>query len=375
VTGVFEPGLEYGTTNFVLQVEEKRPWSAYAGVSNSGTSGTFRSRVFAGINTTSLPWPDHQLSYRLTTSPDNLAELRVLNNGNEKGYLSHALSYFIPITTQAGQRYKLTFEALYSDSYSDTGEPLTSRNTSTILSAELARKLAKTGDDWVFEPELYGKLSYETLKKSTFFALAAQPVDEIDNIRVSVGARARTTGMMFGKAAKGDIDLALETGRSDSSLSGENNYTYVRFSANQSVAVTDDLALAASLRGQFAPSGLSSLNQFGVGGAGSVRGYGTNELSGNSGLVASIELRGSPFQLSSSGVETTLQPYGFIDLGRAGKSDAGTSGETLSSIGFGANSQLGERLTGKFEVAHTLNSTPNTDSGETTMHFELVSRF
>ncbi len=374
-TGVFEPGSDYGTTDFVLQIEEKRPWSAYAGLSNSGTSGTFRTRVFAGFNTTNLPWPDHQLSYRLTTSPENLKGIRVLNNGNEKGYLSHALSYFIPITTASGQRYKLAFEALYSDSYTDTGAAVSGRNTSTILSAELAAKLPKSGDDWMFEPELYSKLSLEKLKKSTYFGLALQDVDETDNIRVSVGARARTTGLIFGKAAKGDLDLALESGRSDSSLNGDSSYTYARFSANQSVAVTDEVALALSLRGQFSPKSLSSLDQFGVGGAGSVRGYGTNELSGNSGVVASFELRGSPFQLSSSGLATTLQPYGFIDLGYAGKSGAGTSSETLSSMGFGANTQFGERLTGKLELAHTLNTTPNTNAGETSAHFELVSRF
>lgn len=375
VRGVFEPGASYGTSDIVLQVEDSRPWSGYAGISNAGTKGTFRTRAFTGFNTTALPWPDHQLSYRLTAAPENISDFRLGSNGTEKGYLSHAVSYFIPYTSASGHRAKFTLEALYADSFAESGTPLTVRNKSFILGAEAAMPLAqiKTGD-FALHPEIYAKIGYETLDKEQFFTGTSVSDDDISNARLSLGFRARTRGQLFGRATSGSFDFALENGKSDSSLSGDNSYTYLRFSAGQSFGLTDTLALAVSMRGQVSTGALGTLDQLGFGGVGSVRGYDTNALAGNAGATFSAELRHAPLQFAPNGQSVTLQPYAFADLGRVAPT-ATTPREDLSSIGLGFNSQINERFTFKAEAAHTLSSTSVSSSGATRAHFELVTRF
>jgi len=375
IQGVFEPGKAYGTTDIVLEVEDRRPWSGYVGLSNTGTSGTFKTRFFTGFNTTALPWPDHQLSYRFTAAPQNVTEFRLFRNGDEKGYLSHALSYFVPITTKSGQRRKLTFEALYADSFTDTGAATSARNLNTSLSAELAVPLARsTRGAFTVSPELFGKLAYETLDKNQFFGGALASAEDVTNIRASIGARASTRGKLFGQNARGNFAISLEAGQSDSSLNGNDSYAYLTFSGGQTIALPGENSLAVSLRGQLAGNDLTSLDQFGVGGVGTVRGYETNEVSGNSGAALSIELRGKPITTAAAGANTVIQPYGFFDFGYAGTTNV-TDDQELASIGFGVNSQLGNGLTAKAEAAYALNSLSETEKGDFTLHFELVGRF
>lgn len=375
IQGVFEPGKEYGTTDIVLEVEDRRPWTGYAGISNTGTSGTFKTRFFTGFNTTALPWPDHQLSYRFTAAPDNLTEFRLFKNGNEKGYLSHALSYFVPITTKSGQRRKLTFELLNADSFTDTGAATTARNLNNSLSAELAALLPRqTQGDFTVSPEIFGKLAYETLDKNQFFNGTLASTEDTTNIRASLGARAITSGQLFGQSARGSFEVSLDVGQADSSLSGNDTYAYLSFTGGQTIALPNQNSLAVSLRGQVTGSDLTSLDQFGVGGVGSVRGYETNEVSSNSAVVLNIELRGQPITSETADMNTVFQPYGFFDLGYSGGTNV-TDDEELASIGVGFNSQIGKSLTAKAEAAYALSSAAETEQGDFALHFEIVGRF
>jgi hemolysin activation/secretion protein len=109
------------------------------------------------------------------------------------------------------------------------------------------------------------------------------------------------------------------------------------------------------LRGdlQFADRPLVPLEQIGIGGLESVRGYRQDALLTDNALFASAEVR---FPVARfSGQNNLLQVAPFVDFGtawnRGGREDSGSESETntLLSVGLGLRLQLQERFTARFD--------------------------
>ena len=69
------------------------------------------------------------------------------------------------------------------------------------------------------------------------------------------------------------------------------NYSKVGISLSRQQAIADKLSLTAQVRGQWASKNLDSSEKFSLGGANGVRAYPSGEASGDSGWLASLELR------------------------------------------------------------------------------------
>lgn len=105
---------------------------------------------------------------------------------------------------------------------------------------------------------------------------------------------------------------------------------------------------------QLSTDALVPIEQFGLGGQVSVRGYRQDALLTDNGAFASAELR-LPI-LRSSKQRWVLQLTPFIDAGttwdNSGRTDANsntTDTDTLASVGVGLRYQLGDRLTARFD--------------------------
>ncbi|PSB33072.1 ShlB/FhaC/HecB family hemolysin secretion/activation protein [Stenomitos frigidus] len=106
------------------------------------------------------------------------------------------------------------------------------------------------------------------------------------------------------------------------------------------------------LRGdiQLADRPLVPLEQFGLGGQESVRGYRQDQLFTDSGIFASAEVRIPILRLPSFG-NAVLQLYPFVDVGHGFNRGSGTnpSPNTLVSVGLGLRFQAGDRITARFD--------------------------
>ena len=377
VQGVFEPGKEPGTTNVILEIEELRPWSAYAGVSNSGTDATGLERLFFGFNTTNLPGADHQLSYRFTVSPDTLGRGGLFDAGNDKGYLSHAASYFIPITTNSGERYKLTFEANYVDSYAISDTIVSARNKTAIFGVEFAKPLQKRDGKWDVSPELYTKIAYKDYDKETFFAGISAANEATKSAQLSVGIRGRVSGNLFDKPSNGHFDVSLETGKSNTSGLASRSFTYLQFSGDQELALTNQTSLLLRVRGQFSGVELHPLEQMGFGGGNTVRGYETNDVSSQSGIAANIEYRAKPWVIEEGKFKARIRPYAFTDFAKIAKVKgiAGSNSESMHSVGLGLSAGFGKNFSAKLEIGHALSDAGSSKSGSNNAQLEFVARF
>jgi hemolysin activation/secretion protein len=95
---------------------------------------------------------------------------------------------------------------------------------------------------------------------------------------------------------------------------------------------------------QLADRSLLALEQFGLGGFESVRGYRQDALLTDNGALASAEVRFPIYRLRS--VEGVLQVIPFVDLGRAWNSSGKQNPDpsTLASVGLGVQWQQSDRL-------------------------------
>jgi hemolysin activation/secretion protein len=107
---------------------------------------------------------------------------------------------------------------------------------------------------------------------------------------------------------------------------------------------------------QFADRALVPLEQFGIGGQESVRGYRQDLLLSDNGAIASAELRLPILRVPE--VQGVLQFTPFFDFGAAwnssGRKDPSPS--TIAGVGFGLRWQQGDRLTIRFDYGIPLTS-------------------
>ncbi|MEM6252871.1 MAG: ShlB/FhaC/HecB family hemolysin secretion/activation protein [Cyanobacteria bacterium P01_D01_bin.156] len=110
-----------------------------------------------------------------------------------------------------------------------------------------------------------------------------------------------------------------------------------------------DQLLVARLNGQLADGPLLSLEQFRLGGQGSVRGYRQDQSTADNGLFASVEMR-FPL-LSIPDWDTTAQIAPFIDYGWGWNNGdrADPDPDQLLSVGTGLLWQIGDRVTARID--------------------------
>ena len=119
-----------------------------------------------------------------------------------------------------------------------------------------------------------------------------------------------------------------------------------------------DILLIARGRAQLTSSPLPAVEQFGLGGLGSVEGYQSNSLLTDSGLFGSIEVAVPILRWQQGGGQLQLVPFAAIGSGW----DAGPAPQprvnVLSSIGLGLQLRLGEGIYGRLDYAQRLGETP-----------------
>lgn len=130
------------------------------------------------------------------------------------------------------------------------------------------------------------------------------------------------------------------------------------------------------LRGdvQLSPDELVPIEQFGLGGIESVRGYRQDALLTDNGALVSAELRLPIYRQSRRRIVVQLTP--FIDFGTAWNSGgANPDNNTLVSLGLGLRCQLGDRLTARIDWGIPLVdiSTRERTWQENGVYFSIVS--
>lgn len=139
--------------------------------------------------------------------------------------------------------------------------------------------------------------------------------------------------------------------------SPEPNFSLWRGDGQYVRQLAKDTLLIARGRVQVTKNPLPAVEQFGLGGLGSVEGYQTNSLLTDSGLFGSIEVAVPVLRWPHGGM---LQIVPFAALGSGWNSGPAPQPQInfLSSIGLGLQVRLGEDLYGRLDFAQRLGEAP-----------------
>ena len=114
--------------------------------------------------------------------------------------------------------------------------------------------------------------------------------------------------------------------------------------------LADDTILLVRGNVQLTPTDLVPLEEFGLGGLGSVRGYRQDALLADNGAIASVEAW-LPIMRFRRGINGVLQLTPFVDIGAAWNSDgqANPDNNVLVSTGVGLQLRLGNQFTARLD--------------------------
>jgi hemolysin activation/secretion protein len=351
---IYARGEEAGTTNLILNVRDTRPERVYAGYEDSGNEETGLGRVIAGFNLGNLWGDDQQASYQYTRSTDfdrlqaHSASYSVLlpwhDTINVFGDWSVATAQsdaglfdLVGTTWQVGARYTIPLPIMgaYSQSLTMGVDYKWSNNDLAFGGTQVFNSPANIAQ---------GMVSY-------------------------AGSRTDPNG-----SSEGSITFFLSPG----GIGGHNNdhdfavqrsgtrtaYHYLQATFARLERLPHDYTLSLTALGQFSTDRLLPSEQFGLGGAASVRGYDERIVNGDGGISEQLELRSPSLHLLCK-VPDRTRFLVFFDAGRDWVRDpiSGERDYTFAAAGPGMRMNVGQHGTIKADYGWQLERLSGTRSG------------
>jgi hemolysin activation/secretion protein len=371
------PGGNTGEVEATVKVEEQPAQRWTFGVDNTGNDSTGHWRLNAAWQNADLSGRDDVLNLLLQTSPTAADRVQVLVAG-----------YRLP-----QPQWLAAFDLYAAYSNAEAGiQPtpaggLSFAGKGHIFGARGTRYLQRVGD---FDQRVALSLEYRDYINDCSIADLPQgacgPAGEsvtVQPLAIEYSAQSGgPTATSFNVALAHNLALG---GAHGDAVDFENarpgakpQYTVLRAGAASRVPLFEDWSLAGRINLQTTSDPLVAGEQFGLGGAASVRGYLEREVAGDRGVLASVELTTPRITLTSLG-GADLRLLAFVDGGEVTNVDhtacAGTEDRCrLSSAGFGLrlgapNWQIRLDLGRAFEDAVT------TKSGDWRAHFAASISF
>jgi hemolysin activation/secretion protein len=348
------PGGAPGEVEATVKVEEQPVQRFTLALDNSGNRRTGDYRLSLGWLHADLSGHDDILNLQLQVSPTELSAVQVVSAG-----------YRLPLVRQLAA---LDLFAAYSDvdggiQPSAAGD-LRFAGQGRIVGARGIAYLPRWG-----ELDQRATLALESRAYLNDCSVAGLP----DGACGAAGASVQVQPLTLEYAAQrgGEAPAALNIALAHNlALGGRHgagadfeavrpgatrHFSVLRGSAQLGLPLGDEYSLGARLALQASGDRLVPGEQFGLGGASSVRGFAERELAGDSGLAASIELVTPRLAGAALGSGADLRLLAFADAGQVlNHGDLGCRAQrtrcALSSLGLGARLDWGT-LQGRWFVA------------------------
>lgn len=341
-----------------LVVKDRRPWTLFAQLNNTGTTATGLWRTTYGGQASNLFDLDQVLTTTYTTSPGHPGKVKQL-----------AASYYVPLYALHG-----ALSAYYIYSHANTGR--VGQNAQGNGGFDVSGSGIFAGLHYTQQLLRFGSLSQQVsigiddryFHNTVLFG--ANPNSLLPDVR-SRPVTVEYAGVLPGNGWNLDFHFAyvhnLVWGGSNDAAAYTANaagarpqWGLFRGGASFTTRVFGDWLAHAVFSGQFTNQVLIPGEQFGLGGAHSVRGFNERVVTGDKGLEGSFELWAPPVK------DTGLQFLGFLDVGRvehvqpaAGQAHS----QMLASIGPGVRWSKGDWLSVALDVGLPLAAADTGASG------------
>lgn len=374
VNAIYGPGKELGTTDIILDTEDRRTYRLYASADNTGVPTTGRQRIMAGLSLGKVIGLDQVFSYQYTSSYDF------------KNFQAHTAQWTINLPWL----HALNFYGGYSMLEPDLPFPsFTNKGRSTqasgryivpLRSARLTTHEIGFGFDYkntnnnLFFTDFYS--NFAQLVNLSQFMLQYKRNHEWSDWRIDYEAQIYySPGALFENQSDADYE-ALRAG-------AKNKYVYGKAAFRYFQRLPKHFTVDIWLRGQLASGNLLPSEQFGIGGFDTVRGYDERQLSMDTAFVGNLEVRSPAFSLISMirrfPMRDALQFLAFVDYGY-GRNHNLFEGEPLDAyllgIGPGLRYTLDPYIAVRLDYGfrlHHLAAFPRFETGE--IHFSVTASY
>ncbi|WP_338849729.1 ShlB/FhaC/HecB family hemolysin secretion/activation protein [Massilia sp. W12] len=374
VTLQLESGDKDEEVNALLKVADERPWKLGASLANTGSKSSGKTHLGLTMQHANLWGLDHVGSLQYTTTTEHPSRVGV-----------YGLGYHIPL-------YNLGDSLDIFASYSDVDSGLIAFGTNVagsptgmlavsgkgrVFGLRYNQSLARRGD---WEPRLSYGLDYKAFINNV--SLGEYQLGEDVTIHpLSISLSANRT-LSSGELSLGATLLKNipggKNGR-DSDLqavrAGANpRFTILRLNANYSRSLAKDWQFRFSANAQYTRDVLIPGEQFGAGGATSVRGFAERELSNDYGMQVNTEVYSPNICTSAGGAAMQCRLVFFHDLAYLARNQTqpGEQGHaTISSLGLGWRVLLGRSLSAQMDVGRVIDDGKIAGKSKHMMHFKI----
>lgn len=343
-----------------VKVTDERPLGFFVGLNNTGDRRTGNWRATLGAQHTNLWNLDHSVTATYTTSPEKTSDVK-----------QYGIYYRMPFYAVSGA---LTLFYAYSDV-----------NSGTVANAfEVSGRGRFSGLHWRQHLVPRGAYSHsiEAGLDDRFFDNNVV----FGGTQIGVDVRSRPVSLTY--LGRFDLTDAVLSGSVQyaHNLNGGSDNNDAAYSGNRAGAARDWNALRYTLdgswriapwtlsvrvRGQYADEPLIPGEQFGLGGANSIRGLRERETTGETGITVTAE---GLMPLPWEGFNAIV----FVDAGEVRVKDAvaGQLGRVgAASVGIGLRWSIARHFYLAIDGAQVLDGTANSLPGDRRAHLTLVYKF
>ena len=362
------PGEVYA--NVLVTEQPVQRW--IVSVDNTGNASTGRLRANLAYQHAALWDLDHVLGLQFQFAPEKPRAVAVLS-----------ASYRVPLYAQG-----MSFDAFLAHSNVDGGStgtaagPLQFSGQGDIAALRLTKYLQRQG-----EVEQRLAVGFDQRAYKNECSIGGLPSGACGNAGESVTVHPLSLEYSVQRESDNPVNLTLAFMHNlalGGRFGGPENFDAVRPGASRnynigrvnfsgSTQVAPQWQVQARLSAQYSRNALVPGEQYGVGGASSVRGFEEREIVGDRGLYGSVELHAPQFTETANSALAGLRVLAFADAGKV-HNLLGTpclvnsSSCDLASFGVGGRLGVG-RLQVRLDVAHTVKAAARTGRNDTAAHF------
>jgi hemolysin activation/secretion protein len=366
VTVRLEATGQIGAVDAVVRVNDDRPGRFTTFIDNTGNPQTGHLRAGVGYQHANLWNRDHVLSAQYVTSPTEASDVSIFGIG-----------YRAPV-----YRWNGAFDLVagYSDVDSGTIQNLfTVSGKGTIFGARYSQILPRIE---AFEQKLSVGWDYRAFEQHVALIGTTDtlvPDITVRPISLAYAGRLSRVGsdLNFSVAVSRNLPGSGESGSDafEAQRAGaEPKYTIVRAGASYSYVLPRDFILRAAGSLQHTGDLLVPGEQFGLGGADSVRGFYEREIAFDEGWRASVELYTPDFGPST---DWRMRALTFVDGGRDNdNAPERNASDSIASAGLGLRVNRGRTLFLRADWAYVIRGSDATrEKGEDRFHVALGFSF
>ncbi len=357
-----------GEINALLKISDEKAWRLSTSLDNTGNASTGDSRFTLLYQHSNVANLDHVLSMQYTTAIEKPSQVSVYGAG-----------YHIPL-------YKLGDSIDLFTSYSDVDSGSVSAGLvnlqvsgrGTTMGGRYNQNLNRIGE---YESKLIYGLDYKAFDNNVQLQ-GTQLGNDVTVHPVSVSYTG-SWPLAMGEAGfsltavrnvpGGDQGSAADFNRVRAGAS--TTYGLLRYAANYSRAFSNNWQMRLAFNGQHTPDSLVPGEQFGAGGASSIRGFAEREIADDKGYLYSAELYTPNLCSGIKQVTTQCRLVAFYDGARVARNNP-LPGEqphaSISSAGLGLRLAMNKYLSVQMDYGRVIDAGGTQSKGSDRLHFRLV---